>query len=171
VIDPVSSIAFETETEEKNIMKRPPRNVMSRFFGIQKIIVSILKGTCLLISVLFVLMISRHNGLNDQSIRALSYTALVLGNCVLILNSLSKTRPFYTIITNKNWSAIGILLFAITLLYSAIYFPDIQSLFKFHNPGTNYFYPVVLAVIFLLAIFEVQKFFTTIRTNNNQRVV
>ena len=171
VIDPVSSIAFETEIEEKNIMKRPPRNVKSRFFGTQKIIVSILKGVFLFISVLFVLIISRYNGLNDQAIRALCYSALVIGNCVLILNSLSKTRPFYTIISNKNWSAIGILLFAITLLYSAIYFPDIQSLFKFQNPGLQSFYPVVLAAIFLLAIFEVQKYFTTIRTNNNQRVV
>jgi Ca2+-transporting ATPase len=170
VIDPISSIAFETETEEKNIMNRPPRNATSRFFGSRKIIVSVTKGVCLFISVLFVLMIGKFDGLNDQAIRTTCYTALVLGNSILILNSLSKTRPFYFILKNKNWAAIGILIFSITLLYSAINFSNIQSLFKFQHLGVQSFYPIFLATCVLLTIFELQKYFARSDTNYNQRI-
>jgi Ca2+-transporting ATPase len=37
IIDPVCSIAFESEQEEKNIMNREPRNPHEKFFGFDKI--------------------------------------------------------------------------------------------------------------------------------------
>ena len=40
IIDPVCSIAFETEQEEKGIMNFPPRNPNDKFFGANKIIIS-----------------------------------------------------------------------------------------------------------------------------------
>lgn len=159
VIDPVSSIAFELESEEKNIMKRPPRDTMTRFFGPQKIITSIIKGASLFLMVLIVLFIGKNNGLSDHAIRATSYAALVLGNIVLILNSLSKTRPFYAVFESKNWMALSILFFAVVLLFGAIRVPLLQSLFKFENPGIAAFLPIFLFVIVLLTIFELQKYF------------
>ncbi len=171
VIDPVSSIAFETEAEEKNIMNRRPRNVKSRFFGTNKILVSLSKGCCIFIAILFVLFIGRQNNLNDQAIRATCYAALVLGNTTLILTSLSKTRPFYALLKNKNWAAIGILFLSIILLYSAVNYSTLQSLFKFQSPGIQGFYPVFTASIFLFIIFEFLKYSAKRHTNYNQRVV
>lgn len=171
VIDPVSSIAFESELEEKNIMQRPPRNAMDRFFGPRKITTSVMKGASLLCMVLLVFFIGKYNGLNDQALRTTSYTALVLGNIALVLNSLSKTRPFFYFFSNKNWIAMGILLFAIALLFSAIVFPAMQALFKFDNPGITAFLPVLILVFILLGFFEVQKYITNKRANDNQSKV
>lgn len=171
VIDPVSSIAFESEVEEKNIMQRPPRNTMARFFGPQKIITSLVKGICLFAMVSAVLYISKQYGLNEKAIRTTSYAALVLGNIALVLNSLSKTRPFYTLIYHKNWAAIGILFFAITLLFSAIYFPVAQSLFKFENPGLAAFVPIFVSVFILLFLFELHKFAIRKSANDNHYIV
>ncbi len=168
VIDPVSSIAFESEVEEKNIMQRPPRNSMMRFFGTQKIILSIVKGFCLFIVVLIVLFISKQRGLSEEAIRTVSYAALVLGNSTLVLNSLSKTRPFYTLIYHKNIAALSILFFAITLLICAINFPFAQALFKFENPGIVAFIPVFMLVFMLLLLFEFHKLLINKSTNNNQ---
>lgn len=168
VIDPVSSIAFESEVEEKNIMQRPPRNSMMRFFGTQKIILSIVKGFCLFIVVLIVLFISKQRGLSEEAIRTVSYATLVLGNSTLVLNSLSKTRPFYTLIYHKNIAALSILFFAITLLVCAINFPFAQTLFKFENPGIVAFIPVFMLVFMLLLLFELHKLLIIKGTNNNQ---
>lgn len=159
IIDPVSSIAFESESEEKNIMKRPPRNSLTRFFGPQKIVTSITKGICLFLMVLIVFFIGKRNGLNEEAIRTISYTALVFGNIILILNSLSTTRPFYDIFKSKNWSALGILIFAIVLLFGAVNIPFLQSLFKFENPGIFSFVPTFTLVIGLLFFFEVHKYY------------
>lgn len=171
VIDPIASVAFESESEEKNIMQRPPRSAMALFFGPRKIIVSLIKGSALLVMVLLVFFIGKQQGLNDQALRTTSYTALVLGNIVLVLNSLSKTKPFFYSFINKNWTALGILLFALVLLASAVLFPSMQSLFKFNNPGLAAFGLVFLLVFILLAGLELQKYFTNLSTNNNQHTV
>ena len=44
IIDPICSIAFESQKEERNIMKRKPRNAKTPFFGWEKISTSIYIG-------------------------------------------------------------------------------------------------------------------------------
>ena len=66
---------------------------------------------------------------------------------------------------------MGILLFAIALLFSAIVFPAMQALFKFDNPGITAFLPVLILVFILLGFFEVQKYITNKRANDNQSKV
>lgn len=158
VIDPISSIAFESELEEKNIMQRPPRNVMDRFFGSRKIATSLIKGTFLFLTVILVFIMGKQYGQNDQVIRTTCYTTLVLGNIALVLNSLSKTRPFFTFFINKNWAAIGIVFFALLLLFVAVEFPSMQSLFKFENPGFQAFIPTLFFVFIFLMAIEFKKY-------------
>ena len=158
VVDPVSSIAFESQVEEKKIMQRPPRNADSRFFGTQKIIASLIKGFSLLCMVLMVLFIGKYNHLSDPAIRTTCYATLVLGNIALVLTSLSKTRSFIDIVKNKNWAAIGIVFFALLLLFIAVEIPSMQSLFKFENPGFQAFLPTLLFVFIFLMALEFKKY-------------
>lgn len=72
---------------------------------------------------------------------------------------------------NKNWIAMGILLFAIALLFSAIVFPAMQSLFNFNNPVITAFLPVLILVFILLGFLELQKYITNKRANDNQSKV
>lgn len=72
---------------------------------------------------------------------------------------------------NKNWIAMGILLFAIALLFSAIVFPAMQSLFNFNNPVITAFLPVLILVFILLEFLELQKYITNKRANDNQSKV
>jgi P-type Ca2+ transporter type 2C len=88
IIDPICSIAFESEREEKGIMNRPPRNPDERFFGWNKIFFSVFEGVLLLIMVLAVYFWSIREGHSDPEIRAISFSALIIGNIFLILSSL-----------------------------------------------------------------------------------
>jgi Ca2+-transporting ATPase len=158
IIDPVASIAFESEKEEEHIMQRPPRAATTRFFGKQKILSSLIKGSSLLLIVLLVFLIGKKNNLNDQAIRTTMYATLVLGNIALVLNSLSMTRPFYYFLKHSNWVVMSVILFAIILLFGAVNIPIAQTLFKFENPGIISFLPVFLLVSIFLFAFEFQKY-------------
>ncbi len=74
IIDPVCSIAFEAEQEEKGIMTRPPRNPDKQFFGAKKIIQSMLQGLLLLALVIGVYYFSVYEGHQEGEVRALSFT-------------------------------------------------------------------------------------------------
>ncbi|MFI5221424.1 MAG: cation-translocating P-type ATPase, partial [Bacteroidia bacterium] len=80
IIDPVCSVAFESEAEEKNIMKRPPRKKEELFFGKRKILFSLFQGSLLLVMVLSVLFISVHEGHTDAEVRAVVFSSLIIGN-------------------------------------------------------------------------------------------
>jgi Ca2+-transporting ATPase len=160
IIDPVASIAFESEVEEENIMQRPPRSAKTRFFGKQKIVSSIIKGCILFLIVLLVYFIGKQNVLNDHAIRTTMYATLVLGNIVLVLNSLSMTRPFFYFLKYSNWVVISVILFTMILLISAVSIPEVQALFKFENPGIISFLPVFILVAVYLFGLELVKYFS-----------
>nr|MBP7240057.1 HAD-IC family P-type ATPase [Saprospiraceae bacterium] len=98
VIDPACSIAFETEQEEKGIMSRPPRNPNDRFFSRGRMLFSLFQGFLLLAMVVSVYILSIREGHSDGEVRAIAFSALIIGNIFLILTNLSKTRIFTSIL-------------------------------------------------------------------------
>jgi Ca2+-transporting ATPase len=158
IIDPVCSVAFESESEEKGIMNRPPRNPNKRFFGSKSIIQSALAGLLLLAVVLGVYFLSIHEGHTTSEIRAIAFSTLIIGNVFLILTTLSKTRSFISVIFERNISLIFILTFAIGLLLLLLFVPRLSGLFNFENPGYFHFIPSISGAIILLLIMEGVKF-------------
>ncbi|MEY3236509.1 MAG: hypothetical protein RI883_610 [Bacteroidota bacterium] len=158
IIDPISSIAFESEDEEKGIMTKPPRNAFKPFFGFKNIIISISHGFLLLILVLIVLYVTYIEGHTEYEVRAITFTTLIVGNLFLILNKLSLTRSFIAVLFNKNWSAKFILIAAFSLLCIILIFPSLSNLFSIKFPG---FYHIAIAFIsafILLLTLELIKF-------------
>jgi len=158
IIDPISSIAFESEDEEKGIMNKPPRDPSKPFFGFKKIILSVFHGALLFLMVLIVLYMTKKEGHSENEVRAITFTALIIGNLFLILNKLSLTRSFIAVLFNKNWSAKLILITAFGLLCAILFFPTLSNLFSFQFPG---FYHIAIAFIsafVLLFILELIKF-------------
>ncbi|MCX8486385.1 MAG: HAD-IC family P-type ATPase, partial [Crocinitomicaceae bacterium] len=92
IIAPICSIAFESQKEERNIMKRLPRNSSEPFFGWKNISKSVFIGFLILTSILSVYFVSLTSGFTDLETRTLTFTALVLTNFVLILSTLSKSH-------------------------------------------------------------------------------
>jgi Ca2+-transporting ATPase len=157
IIDPVCSIAFESEKEEKGVMNRPPRNPNKRFFGIGKILKSCLKGLLLVSSVLFVYFMTITEGHSEKEIRAIAFSALIFGNIFLVLSSLSKTRSFLAVIAEKNVALLLIITGAFSLLFMLLYIPYLQQLFRFSNPGLSHFLISFFASTGILLVLEITK--------------
>jgi Ca2+-transporting ATPase len=157
IIDPVCSIAFESEKEEKGVMNRPPRNPKKRFFGFKKILKSCLKGLLLVGAVLFVYFMSINEGHNEAEIRTIAFSTLVIGNVFLILSSLSKTRSFLAVLAEKNIALLLIVSTAFLILFLLIYTPYFQRFFGFENPGFRHFIIALLAAATMLFVLEITK--------------
>lgn len=158
IIDPVCSIAFEAEQEERGIMKRKPRDPNEVFFGSKKILNSVLKGLLLLSVVLVVYRMSSMEGHTEGEIRAITFSTLIIGNVFLILTELSKTRSFLSVVTEKNHLAIGMILAASIILVLIITIPSFSYVFNFSYPGFSHMIPAVIGATMMLFVLELIKF-------------
>jgi Ca2+-transporting ATPase len=153
IIDPVSSIAFESESEEKNIMNKLPRAIHARFFGKSEILQALFDGTLLLVCVIILYFISRQEGHSETQLRSITFIALVSGNLLLVMSKLSMTRSIFSIITSKNKAAKFIFLFAIILMITVFIVPSISAMFHMSYPGhLHVLYALLTALIFTVCI-------------------
>jgi Ca2+-transporting ATPase len=157
IIDPICSIAFESEMEEKSIMSRPPREVQATFFGSKLLFRSVFKGILLLATVLVVFYFSWKEGHRDQEIRAISFSALIIGNIFFIYSSLSNTRSFMYVFIERNTMALLVSAVAIVVLFAILYVPYLQNLFSFEFPVFSHLNLVLIASLSLLAVLEFAK--------------
>ena len=157
IIDPVCSIAFESEQEERGIMNRPPRNPDELFFGWRKIAFSLVKGFLLLTMVVVVYFLSLKEGHTDNAVRAIAFSSLIVGNVFLILTSLSDTRNFVSVILENNKALVIISTIAFTLLFLTIGNPVLQKIFSFEYPGHQHFLTSIIGAVSVLFILEIIK--------------
>lgn len=157
IIDPACSIAFESEREEKNIMKRKPRSTEEKFFGGRKIAFSVFQGLLLLIMVVTLYFLSINEGHTEGEVRAIAFSSLIIGNIFLILTNLSKTRSFISVLMEKNLAIIIMLPVVLIVLFVIITVPAFQEVFSFQFPGFAHFIPSVIGAGSLLVILELIK--------------
>ena len=158
IIDPVCSIAFESEKEEIGVMKRPPRDPNMAFFGLKQIFKSSLIGLILLAMVLTVYFFSMQEGHTEGEIRAIAFTSLILGNIFLILTTLSKTRNAIDVLFEDNISLKIILFVASTMMFLLVSVPYLRELFSFEYPGYKHFYLAIAGGFSLLFLMEMYKY-------------
>jgi Ca2+-transporting ATPase len=167
IIDPVCSIAFESEADEKGIMSRPPRDPTKKFFGKNKLLISLMKGMLLLTMILVVYGYTLYESHNEQETRAIIFTSLIIGNVFLILSSLSSTKSFIAVILEKNYMALLLLIIPLIALFFILTFPSAQLAFGFTNPGLGHFTIVLIASFILLFLLELFKYFSNKHGSKN----
>lgn len=157
IIDPVCSVAFESEAEEARIMERPPRDPNARFFGPGNLMGSTLKGCMLLGMVIAVYFLSIREGHTAEEIRAIAFSALIIGNLFLILHTISSTRFFPSAILSGNRALLLILLLASGFLLALLLIPSLRTIFGFGFPGFSHFGISLLAATAMLFVLEAGK--------------
>ncbi|HOX60704.1 MAG TPA: cation-translocating P-type ATPase [Candidatus Magasanikbacteria bacterium] len=157
IIDPACSIVFESEKSEKNIMRHRPRNLRDPLFNRRTFILSLLQGLSLLTAVLAIYLFAFFSGFDENTVRTLAFTTIVLGNLLLIIINLSHTAHFGQILLNKNKSLYIVLANTVTFLTITLTLPLPQKLFRFSSLSfTQFLYCLVAAVISLIW-FEIYK--------------
>ena len=157
IIDPMSSIGFETEKEEINIMTRPPRDSQRSFFGKKEIFSSIAEGLVFYLFVLAIYLLTVHSHGNQKELRCIVFTGLILSNLFFVLSKLSKTENVFRILLFHNMTAKAILLVAFILLFLTIRIPVISALFGFEFPGYYHFLVPLIASLLFLTLLELHK--------------
>jgi len=159
IIDPACSIVFEAESEEADIMERPPRGVDEPLFSRRMIGVSLAQGFAVLIAVLGVYLWSAltYGPQGADTVRALTFATLVTGNLALIFVNRSWTHSVIGGLKYKNaalWYVTAGTLAAIALLFA---FPATLGLFQFALPPLGDFAIAIGAALLSVAWFEVYK--------------
>jgi Ca2+-transporting ATPase len=130
IIDPACTIVFEGESEEKNIMQRPPRKLNESLFGLRGVIIGLIQGVSVLIAIAFLYYYTLTQS-NEYVARTVGFVAMVLANLGLILSNRSQTRSIIATLRTPNkavwWIVMGTLIF----LCASVFVPALARLFRF----------------------------------------
>lgn len=132
IIEPVSSIAFETEATSPKIMTQPPRKKGEKLINQKIFFSSLTTGMSILSALVIIYFISLKQGQDDKDARALVFTTLIIANLALIFNSRGPELSFKEKFKTKiNKSVIYISAGSIVLLYAVLFNSTLQNFFDF----------------------------------------
>lgn len=153
VIDPACSIVFEAESGEEDVMRRPPRSAESRLLSRGMMAWSLLQGALAMAALAVVLMAGLAREMQDDELRALLFTSLVLINVGLILVNRSFSSSLIVALRRPNaflWLLLGLVAMVLT---AALVWPPAMTLFRF---GAFHLHDLALsaasAIVILLAM-------------------
>ena len=131
IIDPVCSIVFEGEAEERNIMERKPRRHNEPLFDSHTLAWSALQGISALIITMGVFWLALSSGRPEGEARALAFTTLVIANLCIILSTRSQSRTAIEMLRVPNSALLYVSIAALAMLALVLYVPVLSGLFLF----------------------------------------
>lgn len=156
IIDPSCSIVFESENEDRHIMKRPPRNLHETMFHPKKVFVIALQGLSVLLATFALLVITTRSGRTETEIRSVAFTSLVAANLLLIIVNLSWRRNIVQILGSANRALIIVIAATIACLATILYIPFFSNLFHLSPLRLNDFF--IIAPIMFVSILWFEGF-------------
>jgi Ca2+-transporting ATPase len=157
VIDPVCSIVFEAETEEDDVMRRPPRDATEPLFSRAMIVWSILQGTFAFGLVAAIYIVALDRGMHVDEVRALTFFALVISIVALILVNRSASASLLKAIWRPNRALAIVLPLVALMLATTLLIPFISKLFRFGPLHADDLALTVGAGVVVLVVLEVVK--------------
>jgi Ca2+-transporting ATPase len=131
VIDPVCSLVFEAETEEDDVMRRPPRSSDEPLFSGALIVWSLLQGALAFVLVAAIFVIAFRSGMPEQEVRALAFFSLVVAIVSLILVNRSFSASLLTALRRPNRTLAAVLSAVAAILALTLLWPFASNLFAF----------------------------------------
>ncbi len=157
IIDPVASLGYEAEPEEKGVMLRPPRAQDEPLLPLSLIAWGLFQGAMAFAAVAAIFLAALSRGMPEDDVRALSFVALVSANFALVLGNRSLRESIFASLTRPNrllWLALGANFATLCVLFLV---PYASRLFRF---GALHTHDVVIAAsagMVLLVLFDVSK--------------
>jgi Ca2+-transporting ATPase len=131
VIDPVCSLVFEAETEEEDVMRRPPRLPDEPLFSGALIGWSLLQGALALALVATIFVVASSRGMPEREVRALTFFSLVVTIVSLIFVNRSFSASLGAALRRPNPALAWVLMAVATMLGLTLLWPLASSLFRF----------------------------------------
>ncbi len=131
VIDPVCSLVFEAETEEDDIMRRPPRHPGPPLFSRALVGWSVLQGALAFALVAGIFLVALRSGMPETEVRALVFFSLVLTIVGLIFVNRSFSASLVTALRRANSALTWVLVAVAAMLSITLLWPLARRLFRF----------------------------------------
>jgi len=157
VIDPACSVVFESEMEEENVMRRPPRQPNAPVLSRKTALWAAIQGLAALAIVTLALIIGARLGMPENDLRAFVFTTLVLMNIGLIVVNRSFRSSLAEALLRPNptlWVLVGAVLIVIG---AALYWRPAQALFHFGPLHWDDLSVCLIAGVLLIGLLEIGK--------------
>ena len=159
IIDPVCSLVFEAETDEADIMRRPPRPTDSQLLSRRLIGWSIVQGALALMAVTAVLLWFDRSAAGDAEVRATVFFALVGAILSLVLVNRSFSASLTSALLRPNLALVAVVLAVGAVLALAELAPPIAELLGFARLDRSNSVAVLAAALLVLLVLETFKHF------------
>ncbi len=158
IIDPASSVVFESEQTDPDIMSRKPRDVNAKMFDRRNLAISIAQGSGVLVVVLGMYLWALRSGKSDDLVRTMSFGTLMLGNIALVLVNRSQHLSILrTFKERKNKTIKWMLGGGIGMLILLVNVPIAREAFNLAYLNVSQWIMVVVAGFGSVLWFEVYK--------------
>ena len=157
VIDPVCSLVFEAETEEDDVMRRPPRAPDEPLFSGPLIGWGLLQGAFAFALVAVIFVVAFRRGMPEDEVRALAFFSLVLTIVSLIFVNRSFSASLVTAFRRPNPALALVLLAVTTMLGLTLLWPFASGLFRFGPLHVDDLAFTLGAGVLVLVVLEVLK--------------
>ena len=158
VIDPVCSLVFEAETEEDDVMRRPPRSPKAPLFSRTLIVWSALQGALAFALVAIIYLVALRRGMPDDEVRALAFFSLIMTIIGLIFVNRSFSASLLTALARPNRSLLIVLVIVPAMLGLTLIWPFAAGLFRFGPLHLDDLAVTLGAGVVLLVGLELAKF-------------
>ena len=159
VIDPVCSLVFEAETEEDDIMKRPPRDPEGALFSRSLIAWSLVQGTLAFALVAGIFLLGLRWGMPEDEIRALTFFSLVLSIVGLIFVNRTFGESLLIALFRPNRSLAVVVVSVAAALGGILLWPVAMGLFQFGPLHLDDLTVTLAAGVAVLICLEFLKYF------------
>jgi Ca2+-transporting ATPase len=159
VIDPVCSMVFEAEREERNIMNRPPRAVGGSLFSPGLVAWGLVQGATAFVALAALYTIALYNGLPEGDARALTFVSLVLLDLGLVLVNRGFGSSLRDLLGRRNRAMLVVSAVTILMLTLIVSVPFGRELFRFGPLHWDDLALVVMIVAAVVALLDVLKRF------------
>lgn len=156
-IDPISSVVFEAEAAEADIMKRPPRPPLQRLFSPSLILWGALQGLVALLAVAMLYVTVLDRAMPEAEARAVAFTAVILTNFALVLVNHSFHPAIPLLFRRDNPALLLVVPAILGFLCLTLYWPTAQSIFRFAAPNLVDIGYCMIAGLALLLTLEAAK--------------
>jgi Ca2+-transporting ATPase len=157
IIDPVCSLVFEAEREERDVMKRPPRRPETPLFTWGLIFWSVLQGVLAFVMVAIVFLQALRNDMPPDEARALTFFSLVVCVIGLVLANRSFSASLVSAFFRPNRALAFILLAIAIILAATLLWSPASELFRFGPLHADDLMVTAGAGLVLLALLELLK--------------
>ncbi|MBI5262978.1 MAG: cation-translocating P-type ATPase [Bradyrhizobium sp.] len=158
IIDPVCSLVFEAETEEHDVMQKPPRSPVEPLLPRALILWAGLQGLLAFVLTGAILVTSAHVGMPDAEVRALVFFSLVFIIVSLIFVNRSFSSSLTEAFTRPNPMLIVVVVFVTAILTLTMLWPAAADLFRFGPLHSDDLAITVASALIALVLLELSKF-------------